>query len=316
MSLIPLDVADLQRLLATRAPTAQQYASYWGRSTRERYDRLLESAIVSFLGTTFSYFMSFVLGSFVATIFGTLFLFWGVLSPELKAYQRNWELIGGRTLVDPPDFYIDEYDDDNDRRFRRGLYGALFVGRLGRVVVVEDAKSMEEYSLDEFEDYNMDNDELEKITGDPYLLRVQCVDATGRTLQVHARMSPEYLDLQSNMLVICVLLSASPSFTSLAALTDLYVPDADVWIGDYPYLDRAELPLLLEEDDQVYNALLSEQKLAKTDNDALMDEYDEPANDEMSKGNSAPNNAYDDNDDEDSNADFVLAQRPKRRRNI
>lgn len=255
MTLVPLAVPEVARLLATRAPTAQQYATYWGRSGRERYDRALEAAVVTFLGTTFSYFMSYVLGSLVATLFGSLFLFWAVLSPELKARQRNWEFVGGRRLVDPPD----EDDDVDSDDYRRGLRGALFVGRLGRLSVVESARSDEEFGLESFEDYTMDTDEQEKITGNPYLLRVSCIDAEDRRLQVHARMSPDYLDLEPGMLVLAVVLSETPSFVTLAALTDLYIPDANVWIGDYPYLDRGEMQALVEEDEQVYQAIMKEE---------------------------------------------------------
>jgi len=68
------------------------------------------------------------------------------------------------------------------------------------------------------------------------------------------------------------MLSTSPKFTKLAGLTDVYVlpavddyddfendEDGDdnigVWIGDYPYLDRAELEALLGEDDDLWDDL-------------------------------------------------------------
>jgi hypothetical protein len=253
MSLIPLPVDELARLVATGAPTASQYSSYWGRTKQEQYGRFLESSIVSFLGVFFSYFLSFVLGGFIATLFGCLFVFYGVLSPEFKAYQRNWEFLGGRPLVDP---WTVEGDPE-----RAGLYGALFLGRIGDVCVVEDSEAVEEFDLITFSDYTMETDELERYTGQPYLLRVGCVDSSGRDLQVHARLSEEYLDLRPGMPITGILLSVSPKFTRLAALTDFYVPAAECWIGDYPYLDRAELEALLAEDDQIWNALQDEEQL-------------------------------------------------------
>ena len=74
MALVPLPTEELEQLLAVGAPTGEQYATYWGRTPQERYGRILESSIVSFLGVFFSYFLSFVMGGFVATILGTLFL--------------------------------------------------------------------------------------------------------------------------------------------------------------------------------------------------------------------------------------------------
>ena len=78
MALVPLSVDDLDSLLhVSGAPTGEQAASYWGRTQRERYGRIFESSVVTIIGVIFSYFLSFVLGGFVATILGSIFLFWG-----------------------------------------------------------------------------------------------------------------------------------------------------------------------------------------------------------------------------------------------
>lgn len=252
MTLMPLPVDELERLLVLGAPTAAQYSTYWGRSSREKYGALLEASIVTLLGMFMSYFLSFVLGGFVASILGSLCAMWIILSPELRAYQRNWELRAGRELVDP--WSVDE----NEAEDKQGLYGALFLGRIKDVCVVEEATSTEEYDLNEFLDYSMETDELEKWTGNPYLLRVEMHDKEGRDLQVHSRMSEEYLNLQIDQPILGVLLSTSQKFSSLAALTDFYVPDASCWIGDYPYLDRDELERLLAQDDDLWDVLESQ----------------------------------------------------------
>jgi hypothetical protein len=311
MSLIPLPVDELARLVATGAPTASQYSSYWGRTKQEQYGRFLESSIVSFLGVFFSYFLSFVLGGFIATLFGCLFVFYGVLSPEFKAYQRNWEFLGGRPLVDP---WTVEGDPE-----RAGLYGALFLGRIGDVCVVEDSEAVEEFDLETFSDYTMETDELERFTGQPYLLRVGCVDSSGRDLQVHARLSEEYLDLRPGMPITGILLSVSPKFTRLAALTDFYVPAAECWIGDYPYLDRAELEALLAEDDQIWNALQDEEQLELPEDVSTTyddDYYDDDDDDDYYDDNADDDVPTNDSDRESSppSKDPVYARRRKRAR--
>lgn len=264
MALIPLDVSTLERIISSSGkPTGAQYATYWGRTMKERYGLTIESATVGFLGVFFSYFLSFIVGGFIATILGSLFFFWGILSPELKAYQRNWEFLGGRPLVD--------FDVVQARRLnpeQAGLYGGLFVGHIEDVCVVEDTNDSEvdEYDLKGFSDYTMETDELDRYSGQPYLLRIRCTDQLGRTLQVHTRLSEDYLDLQPGMPSAMLLLSTSPTFSKLAALTDIFVlmsgDDNDViegcWIGDYPYLDRIEFEALLAEDDELWDALLDE----------------------------------------------------------
>ena len=261
MALIPLPIEGLERLVSTGAPTATQYAAYWGRTEQEQYGRILEISVVSFLGIFFSYFLSFVLGGFLATILGSLFVYWAVLSPELKAYQRNWEFFGGRALVDPWMTDTSNYLDKN------GLYGALFLGCIGDVCVVEDSNANEEFDLSEFGDYRMEDDELERFTGRPYLLRILLQDTTDRELQVHARMSEEYLDLVEGMSCAVILLSTSPEFSELAALTDVFVPEAACWVGDYPYLDRAEMEELFVEDDDIWKALQIEGRVEERDAD-------------------------------------------------
>lgn len=255
-SLIPLEIVELDQLLALGTPTAAQYSTYFGRTKQEQYARLVESCIVGFLGVFFSYFMSFVLGGWVATLFGTLFLFWGVLSPEFKARQRNWEFLGGRPLVDV-----------YQREERQGLYGALFLGVIEDICVVQNSDDELEYDLAEFAEYRMEQDELERYTGAPWLLRVKCVDSTSRRLQVHARLSEEYLDVARGAGVVGILLSKTPDFTTLAAISDLFCPSAQCWIGDYPYLDRAETERLLAENDSVWDAFEREEATAVVTSD-------------------------------------------------
>lgn len=271
MSLLPIPAPTLNQLLTTTLPTPAQYSTYWGRTSREKYNAIFEAFGVSFLGVFTAYFFSFVVGQFVATILGTVAAFWVLLGPEVKAYQRNWELRGGRELVDPwmssknnnnnnnnnRNDYLDDFDDDDDEV--SGLFGAYYFGRVVHASVVEDPmdRSDEEYPLDDptFENYTMETDEQERITGTPYRLRLRITDAGGRTLQVHARMSEEYLDIERGMPVCAVLLSTSVNFDVLAGLTDFFIPDAECWVGDYPYLDRPVLESELVNDDRLWDAL-------------------------------------------------------------
>jgi len=121
MTLLPIPRESITKLITTDLPTPAQYAFYWGRTSREQYNALFESFGVSFLGVFVSYFLSFAIGQFVATIFGMVAGFWIILSPEVKAYQRNWELLGGRELVDPW-----EYENDSEED-KRGLYGEILL---------------------------------------------------------------------------------------------------------------------------------------------------------------------------------------------
>jgi len=254
MALVPLPVEDVEELLVVGSPSGLQYATYWGRTKRETYNRFLESSIVAFIGVFFSYFLSFVLGGFVATMFGSLFAFSAVLSPDFKARQRNWEFLGGRAIVDP--WMVEEgivVDGDN-----AGLYGSLLLGRIDDVCVVENNAATEEYNLDEFQDYKSDEDELEEISGFPYLIRMRVSDDEGRELQIHSRLSEEYLGIEQGMPAASILLSTSQTFSSLSAMSDIYVPGATCFVGDYPYLNRPGMEELFSSDEDLWNTLQSQ----------------------------------------------------------
>ena len=62
-------------------------------------------------------------------------------------------------------------------------------------------------------------------------------------MQVHSRLSEDYLDIEPGMNAVGVLLSTSKGFGELAGMTDFCVLDemdgkAVAWVGDYPYLDK------------------------------------------------------------------------------
>ena len=145
-------------------------------------------------------------------------------------------------------------DDEDDWRGlpfdKRGLYGAYYATRIEDVCVVDDvlANADEEYDLEDFQSYSMEQDELESVTGIPWKLRLRLMDDEGRGMQVHCRLSEEYLDIQPGMNTVGVLLSTSREFVELAGMTDFCVLEAGpAWVGDYPYLDKDNFLRTLDE---------------------------------------------------------------------
>lgn len=202
--------------------------------------------------------MSFVIGAPVATLMGSVCAMWVLLGPEAKAYQRNWELRGGRDLVD-----VWMESDEGTGYMPEGLFSAYYVATVRDVGVVENetdnSNKGQMYSLDDFVDYTMEEDEMEREDGLPYKIRMLLKDRTGRELQVHARMSEDYIDIEEGMAVVGVLLSTEPEFGSLAALTDLFVPELGVWVGDYPYLDKRNFVREMEDDEELMDELDDEE---------------------------------------------------------
>jgi len=266
MALLPIPVSDLEQLLVLGMPNGAQYGTYWGRTSRETYNAVFESVAVTVLGLFGSYFLSFVIGDGLATLMGAVFAFWTLLGPELKAYQRNWEFVGGRPLIDQwmddeiMDNTFDIFGDEKEKGERAGnggMYGSYYIAHVSNVGVVGNVNVLpsEEYPLSEFYDYTMEKDDAERITGLPWMIRLRIKDNSGRSMQVHARMSEEYLDIQEGQPVVCVFLSSDRSFEMLSGLTDFFVPDAGCYVGDYPYLDRPYLNRMLESDEDLLELL-------------------------------------------------------------
>jgi hypothetical protein len=65
------------------------------------YEQFIESSMIAFVGLYASYFASFMVGSGLSTIAGTLFITNGLLRPYLAAYTRSRALRGGATEEGP-----------------------------------------------------------------------------------------------------------------------------------------------------------------------------------------------------------------------
>lgn len=50
--------------------------------------------------------------------------------------------------------------------------------------------------------------------------------------------SESYYLLRKDMCCESILMSSSATYTSLELITDVYIPDCNVWCGDYPYLNK------------------------------------------------------------------------------
>ncbi len=68
-----------------------------------------------------------------------------------------------------------------------------------------------------------------------------------------------------------VLASKVDSFHSIKAISDAFIPSCNVWVGDYPYVDKKEFKLLLR---QIMRSKISPASLMQEDDDEL-DEVEE-----------------------------------------
>lgn len=47
-----------------------------------------------------------------------------------------------------------------------------------------------------------------------------------------------YDNLERDARLCTILMSPTPDFSSITAMTDAWVVDGDIWVGDFPYVDK------------------------------------------------------------------------------
>lgn len=206
--LTPLS-SDVARKVLPISATRDQWMHYWGEGM-QRAAKVSEVAAVAILGLWACFFMSFFLGVAIGSLFGFLFAFYWLLGPNISAANKQWAFRG--KLASSPG--------------ESGSRAALF-----------SAKIVELW------------DEVSPLTGKRVKLRLEVADEQGRALAMRVPITQQSAKLQQGMRLEVILVSDSPnnSFQRIAGVSDAYIPEMDLWIGDYPYLSKIAFLRLLAE---------------------------------------------------------------------
>ena len=79
---------------------------------------------------------------------------------------------------------------------------------------------------------------LELIENRRTWLVLELADEDGYLGRISFPMTKQHASIRSGALIRCVVLSDRNDFSRLGALTDAWLPDLRIWIGEYPYLLR------------------------------------------------------------------------------
>ena len=200
--LIPLTRESLEQLIPLVA-TGNQYRFYWGEN-RDIIRRLLFSvtAVISVLLITA--FLGEDLG-FIRFLLGwTCGLYW-LWVPVYLASQRNLNL-------------------------RRYSYAGLWQGQVVDVYISEDLIAREETVNAAGELVVVENRERS--------LNVAVEDAQGFNAVIRVPLQQEHRGIVPGQRIQLVVLSKDRDLERIARVTDAYIPDRQIWVSDYPYLQR------------------------------------------------------------------------------
>ncbi|MFN9646468.1 MAG: hypothetical protein ACK6BG_15420 [Cyanobacteriota bacterium] len=202
--LIPLKSGELQRLIPAVA-TGPQFQACSGDPRK-----LLQRVLISVIGGVITLLISQTLAFnsrfsslwLVAGVILLLYLLWG---PIVEAGRRNAVL-------------------------RRYPAGAIFEGEVANVFqreVVENKREQADRS-----------GRLELVENRRTWLCLELEDEAGYLGQLRFPMEKKHQAIRPGMVVRCLVLSERPDFSRIGAISDGWLPQLKLWVGEYPYLLR------------------------------------------------------------------------------
>jgi hypothetical protein len=202
--LIPLRPGELQRLIPAVATGPQFNACCSDPRT------LLQRVLVSVIGGVLLLLVSQTLAFnsrysalwLVAGVVTVLYLLWG---PIVEAGRRNAGL-------------------------RRYPAAAIFEGRVADLFtreVVEERREQADRS-----------GRLELVENRRTWLCLELEDEDGYLGQVRFQLEKTHERIRRGMVVRCLVLSERRDFSRVGALSDAWLPQLKLWVGEYPYLLR------------------------------------------------------------------------------
>jgi hypothetical protein len=200
--LIPITRATFEQIIPQIA-TSYQYAYYWGKWT-DLFKRLL----ISVVGIVVLLLLKKLLGEGSASLILLLQLIVGLYwfwSPVYWASLRN-------------------------SSYRRFPYSGFWRGRILDVYVTEDIVSEEETVNKRGELVIVENRERR--------INIEIGDQTGFRAEIQAPLRRIHKVIAPGQIVELLVLSNQPDLATIAKITDVYIPRHNLWVGEYPYLQR------------------------------------------------------------------------------
>ncbi len=202
--LIPVSPSEFSRLIPAVA-TGPQFNACSGDPRK-----LLQRVLISVIGGVLTLLVSQTLAFnsrfsslwLVAGVILVLYILWG---PILEASRRNAAL-------------------------RRYPAAAIFEGRVADLFtreVVEERHEQADRS-----------GRLELVENRRTWLCLELADEDGYLGQVRFQFEKKHQLIRRGMLIRCLVLSERRDFSRIGALSDAWLPQAKLWVGEYPYLLR------------------------------------------------------------------------------
>ena len=200
--LVPLTRQKFEQLIPPIA-TGAQYRYSWGK-----FADFLKRLLISVVALVIIWILAFVLGEgFNALLFsvGLFAGFYWLWAPILWASLRNAEC-------------------------RRYKYSGFFRGRVVDVFITEELIGKEETVNNKGELVIVENRERR--------LNLEVGDETGFATELQVPLRRTHQLIAPGQVAEMVVLSHRGDLSTIAQVTDIYIPSHNLWVSDYPFLQR------------------------------------------------------------------------------
>ncbi|MEM6611596.1 MAG: phosphate ABC transporter permease [Cyanobacteria bacterium P01_C01_bin.72] len=198
----PLTREKTEQLIPLIA-TGQQYAYYWGK-----WSDVLNRVLISVVGVVVILILDVALGNqgeaLILLLGGIVALYW-LWCPVYQASLRN----------------------SASRRFK---YSGFWRGKVLDVYLTEEL-------IGEEETVNQ-RGELVIIENRERWINLLLGDRTGFEVEVQAPLQRIYKGIKAGQTAELLLLSNQRDLSQINKISDAYLPQKNVWIGQYPYIQR------------------------------------------------------------------------------
>ena len=256
--MIPLSREKFEDLVPLAA-TGAQYSYLWG-SFSDFLRRLLMSFAAVIAAVVIGYFLGETAGEPFRLIVGIIAGCYWLWGPVYFASKRNWD-------------------------YRRYKYSGFWRGEVIDKFVTDELVSTGE-------NVNKRGD-LIVIENREKRLNLEIGDDTGFVTRVKVPLKREHQAIRRGDAAEMVVVSSRPDLGRIAKISDVFVPDSNVWVSDYPYVRRDAFQdvshqLKSRAAEPLRDRPPSDPRYA---NDRYLDRYsDDPQNQRQSRSNNRPQN--------------------------
>ncbi|MEB3349242.1 MAG: hypothetical protein VKO00_04390 [Cyanobacteriota bacterium] len=204
MTLLPLRPGELPRLIPAVA-TGPQFNACSGNPRK-----LLQRVLIAVIGGVLTLLISQTLAFStswgpVLMVVGVVLLLYVLWGPILEAGRRNATL-------------------------RRYPAAAIFEGEIADLYTREIVENRREQADR--------NGRLELVENRRTWLCLELADEEGYLGRVRFPMEKKHNPIRTGMVVRVLVLSERPDFSRIGAISDAWLPQLKLWVGEYPYLLR------------------------------------------------------------------------------